>query len=71
MYDGVLARLTDHQVSPLHDHDRHEERRVTRILQNLPLRVCLLHQTNTLTYIYTIVSHYDKQLRHQRRCQNM
>jgi len=39
--DGVATSLTDDEVSPLDDHDRHKERRVTRELQRLALRVRL------------------------------
>ena len=35
------ARFGDDQVSPLNDHDAHEERRVARLLQLLPLHVSL------------------------------
>ena len=41
MNDGVATSLTDDEISPLDDDDRHEERRVTRVLERLPLRVRL------------------------------
>jgi len=50
--DGVLTSFTDHQISPLYNHNWHEERRVTRVLQHLPLSVCLTH-THTHTHTHT------------------
>jgi len=41
--DGVASCLTDDEVSPLNNDNRHEERRVTSVLQSLALRVRLTH----------------------------
>jgi len=39
--DGILAGLTDDQIRPLDDDDRHEEGRVTSELQHLALGIGL------------------------------
>lgn len=39
---GEHPRLADYQISPLHDDDCDEERRVTSVLQLFPSRVCLV-----------------------------
>ena len=41
--DRVASSLADDKISPLNDDDRHEERRVTRVLQSLALSVRLQH----------------------------
>jgi len=51
MNDRVTSGLTDDEISPLNDHDRHKERRVTRVLQRLPLSV-RLHTDNMTTTIH-------------------
>ena len=44
MHDGVATRLADHQVGPLHDHDRDEEGRVAGELEHLALCVRLRYK---------------------------
>ena len=55
--DGVLASLADHQIGPLDDHDRHEERRVTRELQHLALSIRLHTRTHTRTDMHHTYAH--------------
>lgn len=35
VHDGIASGLANDQISPLHDHDRHEERRVAGVLELL------------------------------------
>ena len=52
MNDGVPTSLTDHKIGPLNDDDGHEEGRVTRVLEHLPLGVSPLlekHRTRHVT----------------------
>jgi len=44
MYDGVSARLADHEICPLNDDNGHEKRRVTGKLEHLALSVRLQKQ---------------------------
>lgn len=46
--DGVSARLADDQIGPLHDHDRHEERRVAGVLQHLTVGVGLQNRRGVI-----------------------
>lgn len=39
--DGVFSSFADYQISPLHDHNTDEERRMTRVFKDLPLMVTL------------------------------
>ena len=39
--DGVPSCLTDHQISPLHDHNGDEESCVACVFQDLTLRIGL------------------------------
>jgi len=41
MDDRVAACLANHKISPLHDNDRHEKRRVTCKLEHLALSIRL------------------------------
>ena len=35
VHDGIASGFANDQISPLHDHDRHEERRVAGVLELL------------------------------------
>lgn len=48
MNDGVPPGLTNDEVSPLDNHYGNEERRVTRVFQNLPLSITL-EKRNSIT----------------------
>jgi len=39
--DGVATRLTDHEISPLNNNNRHKESRMTSELEHLALSVRL------------------------------
>lgn len=45
MNERVPPSLADHQIGPLNDNDRHEESRVTGVLERLSLRICLQQNT--------------------------
>jgi len=51
--DGVTSCLTDDEVCPLNNDNRHEERRVTRVLECLALSVRLSTTTTTHTHTHT------------------
>jgi len=51
--DRVASGLADDEVSPLHDHDRHEERGVTCVLEHLALRVRLIATHSSSSYTQT------------------